>query len=220
MKFLILNGSLTPPKESNTQKVIDSVRQEFKLYNIATDEIVLRDLSFEPGTDAAKRDGSADDMTAVLKTILDYDGVIFATPIWWGTYSSYIQALMERMGYFDDWGIKNNVQPLYGKVFGALISGSDDGWQATYGQLFHFASYLGLTIPPDAFVSAVKGGDTDSASEKEFAELVRIFTRNQVSWAEALVSTKVGIKAQLRGGKRTGYTSANSFKNGMIGARR
>lgn len=219
MKFLFLNGSLTPPAESNTQRVIDRVRKEFETYGVETQEIVLRDLKFEPGIDATRRDGTADDMTAVLKTILDYDGIIFGTPIWWGTYSSYIQALMERMGYFDDWGIRNNVQPLYGKVFGALISGGDDGWQATYGQLFHFASYLGLTVPPDAFVSAVKGGDEDKASTKEFEELVRIFTRNQVSWAEAMISTNVGKTSQTRGGTRTGYVSATSFKEGMIGAR-
>jgi len=219
MKFLILNGSLTPPKESNTQKVIDSVRAEFDRYQVETTEIVLRDLTFEPGIDITTRAGDADDMTAVMKQIVLHDGLIMATPIWWGTYSCYIQAAMERIGYFDDWGIKNNVQPMYGKTFGCLISGSDDGWQQTYGQLFHFASYLGFTTPPDAFVSAVKGGDEDSASQKEFEELVRIFVRNQVSWTEAMIQTQVGKIAQTRGGYRTGYTSSNSFKNGMIGAR-
>lgn len=220
MKFLFINGSLTPPAESNTQKVINRVRDEFAKYDVETAEIVLRDLDFEPGIDITKRDGTPDDMTGVLQQVLEYDGIIFATPIWWGTYSSLIQAVMERMGYFDDWGIKNNVQPLYGKVFGALISGGDDGWQHTYSQLFHFASYLGMTVPPDAFVSAVNGGDEDRASTKEFEELVTIFTRNQVSWAEAMISTNVGKTSQVRGGTRTGYTSAASFKTGMIGARR
>jgi multimeric flavodoxin WrbA len=220
MKFLILNGSLTPPKESNTQKVVDRVRREFATYKIETKEIVLRDLKFEPGIDIAKRDGTADDMTALLREILDYDAVIFATPIWWGTYSSYIQAVMERMGYFDDWGIKNNVQPLYGKVFGCLVSGGDDGWQNTFGQLFHFASYLGLTVPPDAFVSAVGPGAKDKASQKEFDELVRVFVRNQIAWTELMVTSKVGTKVQAQRGKRTGYTSAPSFKTGMIGARK
>jgi len=220
MKFLILNGSLTPPKESNTQKVVDRVRREFDQYKIETKEIILRDLVYEPGIDITKRDGTADDMTALLREILDYDAVIFATPIWWGTYSSYIQAVMERMGYFDDWGIKNNVQPLYGKVFGCLVSGGDDGWQNTFGQLFHFASYLGLTVPPDAFVSAVGPGAKDKASTKEFDELVRVFVRNQIAWTELMITSKVGTKVQAQRGKRTGYLSAPSFKTGMIGARK
>jgi multimeric flavodoxin WrbA len=219
MKFLILNGSLTPPAESNTQRVIDRVREEFKKYSVETKEVVLRNLDFEPGVDITRRDGSSDGLTAVMRELLEADGLIMATPIWWGTYSSYIQAAMERIGYFDDWSIKNNVQPMYGKVFGCLISGGDDGWQHTYGQLFHFASYLGFTTPPDAFVSAVGPGDEDSASQKEFEELVRIFVRNQISWADAMIKTNVGKTSQLQGGTRTGYQSATSFRKGMIGAR-
>lgn len=220
MKFLILNGSLTPPKESNTQRVIDRVRAEFEKYGAETTEIVLRDLDFEPGIDITKRDGNPDQMTAVLGEVLSHDGLIMATPIWWGTYSSYIQAAMERIGYFDDWGIKHNAQPLYGKTFGCLISGGDDGWQNTYGQLFHFASYLGFTVPPDAFVSAVGGGNDDSASQKEFEQLVTIFVRNQIAWTEVMIKSDVGQRVQEIGGTRTGYTSARSFKNGMIGKNR
>jgi len=211
MRFLILNGSLTPPKESNTQQVVDRVRVEFKKYNVETTEIVLRDLNFEPGVDIVRRDGSPDDMTAVLKEILTHDGLILATPIWWGTYSSYIQAVLERCGYFDDWSIENDVAPLYGKVFGAVISGSDDGWQHIYGQLFHYASYLGFTTPPDAFVSAVNGGGDDPESQKDFEELVKIFTRNQVAWAKLLKQSNIGKIVQLKKEKRTGYTSAPSF---------
>lgn len=219
MKFLLLNGSLTPPTESNTQKVIDRVVEEFGKYDAEVKQIVLRDLKFEPGIDRVTRSGEPDDMTEVLSEILEHDGLIFATPIWWGTYSSYIQAAMERIGYFDDWGIKHNVQPLYGKTFGCVISGGDDGWQHLYGQLFHFASYLGFTVPPDAFVSAVGGGDDDSASKKEFEEITRIFVRNQVTWTQTMIDSKIGVTSQTIGGKRTGYTSATSFKTGMTGAR-
>jgi NAD(P)H-dependent FMN reductase len=211
MKFLFLNGSLTPSKDSNTQKVIDRVRAEFARYEVETDEIVLRDLTFEPGVDYVTYKGEHDDMTDVLRQILEYDGIVFCTPIWWGTYSSYIQALMERMGYIDDWAIKHNFHPYYGKTFGILISGSDDGWQQTAAKAFGFASYLGFTVPPDAFVSAVRDGQSDAKSKKDFEELVAIFTRNQVFWAKAMESSKVGRLAQVAGGMRTGYTSAKSI---------
>lgn len=211
MKFLILNGSLTPPAESNTQQVVDRVAAEFGRHNIEVDEIVLRDLSFEPGVDRVQRDGEPDDMTWVLGEILKYDGIIFATPIWWGTYSSYIQALMERMGYIDDWGIKNNFNPHYGKTFGILVSGSDDGWQATAAKAFGFASYLGFTVPPDAFVSAVDDGK-EIKSRKDPDEVVKVFVRNQMAWARAMITTRVGLTSQASGAKRTGYTSAPSFR--------
>jgi NAD(P)H-dependent FMN reductase len=212
MKFLVLNGSLTPPKESNTQRVIDRVITEFGNHGVVAKEIILRDLNFEPGIDRVRRDGVADDMTWVLGEILKYDGIIFATPIWWGTYSSYIQALMERMGYIDDWGIKNNFNPHYGKTFGIIVSGSDDGWQATAAKAFGFASYLGFTVPPDAFVSAVDDGQ-DIKSMKDPDDVIDIFVRNQIMWAKAMISSKVGILSQAKEKiDRTGYTSANSFK--------
>lgn len=220
MKFLILNGSLTPPKESNTQRVIDRVRSELESHGAEVTEIILRDLNFEPGIDRVKLNGEPDDMTTVLGQVLEHDSLIMATPIWWGTYSSLIQAAMERIGYFDDWGIKNNLQPLYGKTFGCVISGGDDGWQHVYSQLFHFASYLGFTVPPDAFVSAVGGGDKDSASQKEFEELVKIFARNQVAWTDLMIKSNLGKTVQTRSGTRTGYTSSRSFRDGMVGARR
>jgi len=212
MKFLVLNGSLTPPEESNTQKVVDRVIAEFNRHGIEVNEIVLRDLNFEPGVDRVRRDGVADDMTWVLKEILKYDGIIFATPIWWGTYSSYIQALMERMGYIDDWGIKNNFNPHYGKTFGIIVSGSDDGWQATAAKAFGFASYLGFTVPPDAFVSAVDDG-MDIKSRKDPDEVIKVFVRNQMFWANAMIKTQVGLTSQANNtATRTGYTSAPSFR--------
>jgi multimeric flavodoxin WrbA len=212
MKFLVLNGSLTPPKESNTQKVVDRVIAEFQQHGVKVNEIVLRDLNFEPGIDRVSRNGVADDMTWVLGEILKYDGIIFATPIWWGTYSSYIQALMERMGYIDDWSIKNNFNPHYGKTFGIIVSGSDDGWQATAAKAFGFASYLGFTVPPDAFVSAVDDG-REIKSMKDPDDVIDIFVRNQIMWADAMIKTKVGILSQATEEiNRTGYTSAPSFR--------
>ena len=212
MKFLVLNGSLTPPEKSNTQAVVDRVITEFSNHNIVVDEIILRNLNFEPGVDRVRRDGKADDMTWVLKEILKYDGIIFATPIWWGTYSSYIQALMERMGYIDDWGIKNNFNPHYGKTFGIIVSGSDDGWQQTAAKAFGFASYLGFTVPPDAFVSAVDEGK-EIKSMKDPEEVIKVFVRNQLFWANAMIKTKVGLTSQSTNTAiRTGYTSAPSFR--------
>jgi multimeric flavodoxin WrbA len=212
MKFLVLNGSLTPPEESNTQRVVDRVIAEFNSHKVVVDEIILRDLNFEPGVDRVRRDGVADDMTWVLQQILKYDGIIFATPIWWGTHSSYIQALMERMGYIDDWGIKNNFNPHYGKTFGILVSGSDDGWQQTAAKAFGFASYLGFTVPPDAFVSAVDDG-MDIKSRKDPDEVIKVFVRNQMFWANAMIKTQVGLTSQATNtATRTGYTSAPSFR--------
>ena len=81
----------------------------------------------------------------MIKTVLfDMDGVIFATPIWWGGHSCHIQAIIERMDFIDEWSIVNKYKPMYGKVFGDIVSGSGDGFQHIHGNCYNFATMLGF----------------------------------------------------------------------------
>ena len=79
----------------------------------------------------------------------DMSGIIIATPIWWGMFSSHTQALIERLDYIDTWSLDDNhYKPMFGKVMGTIVSGGVDGWQHITGTLASFASNLALTMPP------------------------------------------------------------------------
>jgi multimeric flavodoxin WrbA len=206
VNFLILSGTLkTDYEKSNTHAICELVKNRLESDH-SVDIVNLSSLTFEVGVDRVQQDGSADDMTQVLSKILQADSVIFATPIWWGQASSLIQAVMERMTWFDDWYIKNQINALYGKTFGLVVSGTNDGWQQVYGQCYSFASILGFTVPPEAALGISVQGPEKIASDSETAEQVDLFVRNLVAWTAALKtqniqsiqsksSTKTGILA-------------------------
>ncbi len=143
MKILIINGSLKKTTESNTYKICELLDSKFKSFGVDSNITTLNEIEFVRGTD--KHD---DDLQPVLTEMLESDGIVFATPIWWGMHSSYIQSLIERMDYIDTWGTDNKFRPFYNKVFGVAVSGGGDGFQNIHGNLFSFANNFGFTIPP------------------------------------------------------------------------
>ena len=143
MKILIINGSLKKTTESNTYKICEMLDAKFKKLGADSKIVTMNEIDFVRGTD--KYD---DDLQPVLNEMLQSDGVVFATPIWWGMYSSYIQSMVERMDYIDTWGTENKFRPFYNKVFGVAVSGGSDGFQNIHGTLFSFANNLGFTVPP------------------------------------------------------------------------
>jgi multimeric flavodoxin WrbA len=191
MKFLILNGSLKQDSStSNTRALCDLVGR--KLSDQHDVEILdLSTMKFEPGTGRTTQNGSADDITQVLGKILQADSVIFATPIWWGQASSLVQAVMERMTWFDDWYIENQINALYGKTLGLIVSGTDDGWQQIYGQCYSFASILGFTVPPETALGISEQDPEKISTDAEISQQADLVVRNLVAWTAALKAADI-----------------------------
>ena len=92
MKFLIFNGSLKPDAESNTFSVCKMLQLAFDKLGHECDIVTLRDLDYEGSTDDVN-----DELKPHIMKMFNVDGVVFATPIWWGTHSCHIQAMLERI---------------------------------------------------------------------------------------------------------------------------
>jgi multimeric flavodoxin WrbA len=212
MNFLILCGTLKKEHEkSNTHAICELVKNRLEPKH--TVEIIeLSNLNFEVGVDRVQQDGSADDITEVLQKVLMTDCLIFATPIWWGQASSLIQAVMERMTWFDDWYIKHDVNALYGKTFGLIVSGTGDGWQQVYGQCYSFASLLGFTVPPEAAIGLSQQDPEKIATDAEVQQEVERFTRNMRAWTTIMKESKIASLVQQNKLAHTGVI-ANPAKN-------
>ncbi len=186
MKFLICNGSLTPSNESNTFTLCEMVKLAFEKLNHECEIVTIRDLKYTPGT----KDFD-DDMRTLIRKMFQVDGVIFATPIWWGIQSSYIQSVIERMDFIDSWSIENKYKPFYCKVFGTIVSGSGDGFQHIHGICYNFASMLGFTTPPSCKIESAAQGRDVILKDEETIGMVKTFATNMGIWAEALKTQKV-----------------------------
>jgi multimeric flavodoxin WrbA len=209
MKAIIFLGSLKQKQsDSNSAYIAKLVEKQLLERGFKEVELFnLRKIQYEPGVSNVTESGNADGMTQALAKVLGADCVIFSTPIWWGIHSSLIQALMERMCYYDDFAIKTAINPLYGKTFGAIISGSDDGFQQITGLLLNFATNMGFTVPPDAIVPCVMQDRKDIRTDQRTQQHIELFARNQAAWTQLLRRRKIGAEVQENKEPRPDYMS-------------
>lgn len=148
LRVLVLNASLKhAPKTSNTQEVADLVLEHMKTLSKIEDESVrLADRNIPVGLGFTESED--DEWPAIAKKIQEADIVLFATPVWWGQRSSLMQRVIERMDAFDEEEIKNGRSSLLNKVAGIVITGSEDGAQATMAGLMEVLSFMNFTLPP------------------------------------------------------------------------
>lgn len=156
IKVLILNGTLKQDlSQSTTAFLIDRVVREFEQYNITDIQILhLAAMAITVGTEEKIVDLRVpeDQMSVIYDGIKRADVLIMATPIMWGGVSSLIQKVIERLDVFDEIFLTGDDSILLGKTFGCIIVGAEDGAQQLYGRLLSWASFLGFTIPPMAYV--------------------------------------------------------------------
>jgi multimeric flavodoxin WrbA len=118
------------------------------------------------------------------------DIIVLATPIWWGIQSSLAQKFMERVGAYDDQYIVSGKTPLYNKVFGCVITASNDGFQHAQGNMYNFASELGMTIPPEAHVTW--GTVMGKITNEETGNQIKNAARNLWLWSKAIKTLDLG----------------------------
>ena len=206
MKFLIFNGSLKADVESNTFTVCKMAQLAFEKLGHECEIITMRELDYEGSTDDVN-----DELKPHIMKMFDVDGVIFATPIWWGTHSCHIQAMLERLDFIYSWAKDNKYQPFYNKVFGTLVSGGGDGFQHIHGVLYSAASNFGFTVPPQCNIESKAQGMDEIVKDDDTVNQVKNCTINMVTWAKILKEgnpTKdarhgsVDINESLNEGKR------------------
>ena len=181
MKFLIFNGSLKPDADSNTFAVCKMAQLAFEKLGHSCEIVTMRELDYEGSTDDVN-----DDLKPYIMKMFNMDGVLFATPIWWGTHSCHIQAMLERLDFIYSWAKDNKYQPFYNKVFGTLVSGGGDGFQHIHGVLYSAASNFGFTVPPQCNIESKAQGMDEIVQDDDTLNQVKNCTINMVTWARIL----------------------------------
>lgn len=187
LSAIIFSCSLkSDSNKSMSHYISEIVKDKFDKENIETEIVYIKDLkNFKFGVER-KVDGKADDFTDYIDKVIDSDIVIVATPIWWGIHSSLAQAVLERLTWFDDEALRTNHSLLYGKLFGTIVSGAEDGWQHIQGNMFNFASELGFIVPPKAFISSKMQSKKEIDKDKETQDQVNSFTTIMVDLCKVI----------------------------------
>ena len=150
LNVLILNASLKHGSQpSATQEVADMVVAEMqKLSPVTSTSIRLADKIIPVGL--GFKESEDDEWPAIAEELKKADVVLFATPIWWGGRSSLMQRVIERMDAFDEEAHTGGRAVLLNKVAGVVVTGSEDGAQATMAGIIEVLSFMNFTIPPQA----------------------------------------------------------------------
>src|SRR6185437_12334665 len=149
LNVLILNASLKhAPAPSSTQEVADLVVSEMQKHaNISVTSLRLADKNIPVGL--GFKESEDDEWPAIVEEIKKADVILFATPIWWGGRLSLMQRIIERMDAFDEEVIAGGRSALLNKVAGIVITGSEDGAQATLAGIMEVLSFMNFTLPPN-----------------------------------------------------------------------
>ena len=153
LKALFVNTSLKKARsESHTQLLLNASAKIMEKQGVATEHLYLNDHRVPPGIypDMTEHGWDTDEWPQLWKKVLASDILVIGTPIWLGEESSVCRVLIERLygmsGMLNDKG----QSIFYGKVWGTVVTGNEDGIKHVAMTTGFALSHLGYTIPPQA----------------------------------------------------------------------
>ena len=174
----ILLATLKRSGLSNTETLCGFLAGRMRRAGIECETVKLVEHAVRAGTYTDMGDGDA--WPGIYDKLLASDLIVFATPIWWGSLSSELQRVIERLDAVHDIVMKGEPSPLDGKAAGIVITGDSDGAQHVIAQVCNFCNAIGLAVPPYASLSVLwsgqaKGKDTPREAllenyEKDYAK--------------------------------------------------
>jgi multimeric flavodoxin WrbA len=149
LNVVVLNASFKhEPELSNTGELASLVLDEIRaLARINADVVRLSDAILPVGL--RFREAPEDDWPSLVTRIKAADVVLFCTPIWWGSRSSLMQRIIERLDALDEEYSATGRSAIKGKVAGIVITGSEDGALSVMGSIMMVLSWMGFTLPPE-----------------------------------------------------------------------
>lgn len=192
LNVLVLNASLKHGSDmSNTEELANLVLQYMSPNQIQSEVIRLADKDIPVGL--GFKESESDEWPAIVTKLKAADIVIFATPIWWGGRSSLMQRVIERMDALDEEYHANGRSTLLNKVAGVVITGSEDGAQATLGSIMEVLTFMNFTLPPECcayWVGEVGQPPKDDAGKrrvnKSTDHMAKSLAHNLVYYAKLL----------------------------------
>ncbi|MCK5181233.1 MAG: flavodoxin family protein [Dehalococcoidia bacterium] len=166
MKVIGIVGS--PRKNGNTEMLTKHTLKAVSEEGLDTDLIRLAGLEIKPCTACmACKDQEIcsikDDFFPIYVKMKEADGIILASPVYYGSATSLIKALMERVGYIARW----NSEPFQRKVGGPLVVARRSGKNFTIAQLTFWFQILGFFVPGSTYWNVAIGREKGEVEKDE-----------------------------------------------------
>ncbi|MFC1905606.1 flavodoxin family protein [Chloroflexota bacterium] len=150
MKVIGIVGS--PRKNGNTEILTSHTLKAIAEEGLDTELIRLAGLDIKPCNACMvcakeERCSIEDDLFPIYLKMKEADGIILASPVYYGSATSLIKACMERAGYIS----RHNGEPFSGKVGGPLVVARRAGHNFTFAELTLWYQILGLIVPGSTY---------------------------------------------------------------------
>lgn len=185
MKVKVVGISGSPRKGGNTEIIIKKALDVIESKGIQTELISLADLEIKP-CDACrycrKNIGEChiqDDFAPIFKKMIEAEGIILGSPVYMGSVTAQMKALMDRAGYI----VRGMDKPLRRKVGGAVVVARRAGHNFTLMQLIQFFNISGMIIASSACYWNITFGREkgDVVQDEEGIQTIEDFADN-MAW--------------------------------------
>jgi len=104
-----------------------------------------------------------DDFNPIFEKMAEADGIILASPVYFGSATPQIKALIDRAGY-----VSNARKRIFeNKVGGPIVVARRAGHNFTFAQLLFFFLHQGMIVPGSTYWNVAFGEDPGEAAKDE-----------------------------------------------------
>ena len=184
MKAVLISGS--PRKNSNTETLAAQCASRLEKDSIETEVIALRGKKLKGckacGTCRKTKDLTYaiknDDFHDIFKKMQDADIIVVGSPVYFGSATPEIMALLDRAGYVS----RGNGNIFSRKIGGAIAVARRAGHNFTFGQLLYWFLINDMIVPGSSYWNvAIAGGAGDVKNDEEGVKTIERFAEN-LAW--------------------------------------
>ncbi len=165
MKAIGIVGS--PRKNGNTEILTAHALKAIAEEGLDTELIRLAELDIRPcNACMVCRDGEEcpidDDLFPLYTKMKEVEAIILASPVYFGSATALLKALMERTGY-----ISGRRRVFAGKVGGPLVVARRAGQNFTFAQLMYWFHHQGFFMPGSTYWNIAFGRERGEVTKDE-----------------------------------------------------
>ena len=100
-----------------------------------------------------------DDMKKVYDAVIEADGIVFATPVYWYSPSAVMKNVIDRLTALENMLHIDGKSWMDGKVVGFIATGNDSGAMFAVAQMMTILNSMGALVPPWSMAYTNEMGD-------------------------------------------------------------
>jgi multimeric flavodoxin WrbA len=178
MKVIAVTGS--PRKHGNTEILAEHALNAISEEGLETEIVSLAGRDIRPCTACmactkGEKCSVNDDLMPVYFKMKEADGIILASPVYYGSCTALLKGLMERTGYIS----RFNGEPFKGKVGGPLVVARRAGQVFAVAEIDLWYHILGLTVPGSSYWNLAFGREAGEVNnDREGMQTAYNFGKN------------------------------------------